>query len=494
MTRNRKYTLLLPLSLIVGFIWAGAFHIWWYRDMPIVRDSLVYAKIVQAMIDYGSDFSVVHHGHNKALGFPYLSLPLVKVWGTGLGLKISSFIWTSLWVLTVWVWWRRMREFLNHEDGSSPTSSMSQGRIDVVFLIFALVNPLVFYQFISAYPDSLYAMTFLWSVYFLDRTLSGNIRWWDGVLFGFVSLFSIWVKHSGFILLLILPVFVVCRSSILPSLWREKRKELVIAILSLSAFLVTTAFAQAGRIDVFNLGHNVDNFMRGGNKWSIFKVNILNLRLYFLYSFSTLIPLLLYWRHFKKHKEWYITLIVFILSILIYRGGRLNIRYYLAVAPLLVFIIMLNWQRLRSSWKRVFFVSFAVINGFTLLFYNSVAFHAAVRDFVPLSSHDNLRLTREQRDRKESIDTINRLFNEGYNTLIFLSDYKGDIRWYVWEQDGYYERGLSIIYSRHWNRDILDREKLSRVIVYDETGTFEKNERMVGRMQKVSNKVYVVEM
>ena len=234
--------------------------------MPIVRDSLVYAKIVQAMIDYGSDFSVAHHAHNKGLAFPYLSLPLVRAWGAGLGLKISSFIWTSLWVLSVWVWWRRIRKFLNVEDGFSPTSSLHKGYMDAVFLIFALVNPLLFYQFMSAYPDSLYALTFLWGVYFLDRTLSRNIRWWDGVLFSFVSLFSIWVKHSGFILLLLLPVFVVCRWSILPFLWRERRNELVLATFALAAFLVTTAFAQAGRIDLFDLSHNVDNFMRRGEQ------------------------------------------------------------------------------------------------------------------------------------------------------------------------------------------------------------------------------------
>ena len=87
--KNRECMLLLPLLLIAGFIFAGAFHTWWYRGMPIVRNSLTYAQIIQAMIDYGSDFSVANHASNKALGFPYLSSPLVRLWGAGFVRELS---------------------------------------------------------------------------------------------------------------------------------------------------------------------------------------------------------------------------------------------------------------------------------------------------------------------------------------------------------------------------------------------------------------------
>ena len=124
--------------------------------------------------------------------------------------------WTSLWAVSVVALFARLRERLG----------LGRQHLWLVLLL-TLFSPLAFYQFMSAYPDTLIALTFLWSLYFLDRTLSWESRWFDGLLFSLMVLVSVWVKHLGLIMIPILIAFLLIRRDQLPALWRERRVSLV---------------------------------------------------------------------------------------------------------------------------------------------------------------------------------------------------------------------------------------------------------------------------
>ena len=78
-----------PWWLSALFVLLAASNLTYYADFPIVRNSLIYARIVDFMIEFGSDFSVAEHGYNKALGFPVLSMPMVALFGTSRGLTAA---------------------------------------------------------------------------------------------------------------------------------------------------------------------------------------------------------------------------------------------------------------------------------------------------------------------------------------------------------------------------------------------------------------------
>jgi hypothetical protein len=141
-TNSKKRVLLL--SITVGFILAGAIHTWHYSDMPIVRNSMVYAQIAQSLMNYGTEFSPSKDGYKKALGFPYLSLPFVKTPGMSVGLKVSSFTWTSLWLLAVWVWWRKTKEKIIPRETASMSAELERPTLDIIFLFLPFLMPLFF--------------------------------------------------------------------------------------------------------------------------------------------------------------------------------------------------------------------------------------------------------------------------------------------------------------------------------------------------------------
>jgi hypothetical protein len=152
--------------------------------------------------------------YTKAIGFPVVHCPRAEM---GRQRRTHAIVaWTSLWAVSVVALFARLRERLG----------LGRQHLWLVLLL-TLFSPLAFYQFMSAYPDTLIALTFLWSLYFLDRTLSWESRWFDGLLFSLMVLVSVWVKHLGLIMIPILIAFLLIRRDQLPALWRERRVSLV---------------------------------------------------------------------------------------------------------------------------------------------------------------------------------------------------------------------------------------------------------------------------
>lgn len=431
-----------PWFIVFVFVGVGLLSLVLHHDMPIVRNSLLYAKIVYALSDNGSDFLVSEHAFNKALGFPVLSFPLVSIFGGNIGLKIASFIWTALWAVSLIFFYRRLERGFLWDDQSRPMMSL--------LLVVSLINPLVFYQFLSAYPDTLNAFTFLWSLYFLDRMMSKDSRWFDGLFFCIITLFALWAKHHGFILFLVLFIFGICRYRIFKWQWENSRINILIMFGAFLATLIVICLAQSGHITLFNLSNNKANFSNGFHELHrVIARNLLgSLKDYLWLSFTFITPLLFRWKRFFRYKEWYLTVLVFVATILIYHGARHNMRYFLPIAPLLVWIICNNFFVVNKQIRTVLLTVFLGCNLLFTLYYNSPDFKERTRFALGFQQYDNLRLVHDQYNEQKNIAAINKHLSEKRNTLFFVSNYYEDGMWHVWEREGLYSKKLEVIYLK----------------------------------------------
>lgn len=432
-----------PRVVVLLWVLVGAIGLLFYHKIPIVRNSLVYARTCYNLIDLGPSFSSAKHAYNKALGFPVLSLPMVIAFGANAGLKLSSFLWTALWVASAIPFFRRLETTFNPNPEKRSDSMLPA----VVFVL----NPLVYYQFLSAYSDSLHALVFLWALYFLDRGLSREVRWFDSAVFVMLVLLAIWVKHHGFVLFAILPVFLICRARTLKWQWKHSRHAVLVGAVSLAALLIVVWLAQTGSIPFFNLSRNTENYTRGWQHIvSQVSSNKKGIGFYLWLSFSVLTPVLLRLRGFRKHFEWYLALLVFVLTLLPFRGTRDNLRYFLPIAPLIAWITCLALSSLNRKLQVVLIALFLVLNSTTTLYYNSIPVHDWIARVRPLKIHDNLRLVRAQRNADEFVRTVNHyVVSDDCHTLFFASRYYGDAEWHVYEREGLFDRRLDIVYSRN---------------------------------------------
>jgi hypothetical protein len=352
----------------------------------------------------------------------------VLAFGANIGLKVASFFWTTLWVVSTVVLFRRLGHVLPGGRDGAPS-------LYLAFSIFVL-SPLVYYQFLSAYPDSLNALMFLWALLFLDRTTARDCRWYDGLAFVATTLAAIWVKHHGLVLLAVAAVFVACRLDVLRWQWRERRRDLAISSAALALLLL-----------VFS--------MTAG---------------FLLLSFSCLIPLLFVWREFRRSREWYVTLVVFVVSILLYRGATYNPRYFLPIAPLLAWIACCNLTRLSRTPRRLLVSLFVACQLCLGGYYNSNLGWRVGRSVYALPDVDNLRLNLGQRRARETIDAINANVRNRGDVLFFIRKYYGDGMWYVWERDGLLSDQLEVIYLQRPDWDeivrLAEERRIESAILY----------------------------
>jgi hypothetical protein len=139
-------------------------------------------------------------------------------------------------------------------------------------------------------------------------------------------------------------------------------------------------------------------------------------------------------------------LLVFVAAILVYEGARYNLRYYLPIAPLIVWIICNNLARIPRSLAVVVLAAFFASNAFFTLYYNNIAVAQAVSRTHTFPFRDNLRLIKEQRFRQNDISAINSAVGPQTRVLFLSLPYYGDGGFYVWERAGLFVPELEIQY------------------------------------------------
>jgi hypothetical protein len=218
--------------------------------------------------------------------------------------------------------------------------------------------------------------------------------------------------------------------------------------------------------------------------------------LYLLITFNCFIFLTRI-KNLKTHPEWFIAIIICMLSLLYFYGTRYNLRYYLPLAPFFTFFVLSGWKSIKPGIRYGVLIIFLIINIPLTIVYNCLPVHAYVSQFVNLPEFDNLRLVNEQLKAKNDIDLINQLFRKGPRKkyLVYLSNYYGDASHNVWTRENFISPDIHIIYRSSWDYNLHNWAlKNGPFLLYVLKGPFSIPETILAVLdfKKVSDHLYIV--
>src|SRR6266581_2080077 len=217
---------------------AGTFFTLVNLGWPIARNALCYAKAALGIIAH--DFNLFAIGHDRAwtsgkpIFFSAFAAPFVWLFDANAGTIIASAIGTAFFLWMVALALPR----LNRLSGLDPTL------MPLEFVLVAF-NPLVFYQFWSAYPDSLFAALVMLAFILTDVIASEPERDTRWHIFGLgVTIYlAIHTKLYGAVLLLTCPLYLLIsgRQLVTRSRHRSAKVGILAAVFAALAIVMVTA-------------------------------------------------------------------------------------------------------------------------------------------------------------------------------------------------------------------------------------------------------------
>ncbi|MDA2923724.1 Ig-like domain-containing protein [Acidobacteria bacterium AH-259-L09] len=388
-----------------------------------MRNSFVYAKNAKNIIEHG--FIAETNLRGKPIAFSLLSVPLIALLGTNIGLKVASFLGTAFFLGVAYFFLVR----LNRRAGLDP-------RFLPLELVLLFFNPLLFYQFWSAYPDTLFAGLVLLAFVLVDVIVIEHER--DTrtliLLLGLVICAAILTKLYGMILGIAIPAYLLLHlRSFLESSTHVRSK---IALLVLVFFVLGVAVVLAG------LGRNPTlDFALGtrGGGYSGYMAALTNpfgerlvasivtfiLALVLNFHFS-----LLFLLKSSSRRGWPLAPTcfagIYVLGLLPYGGTYHNMRFFLPVFPFLVVAMVSGMLSTKRGLRWGILVAYVGAACFLTLNYNLEPVYKRLVSFNENVRHrrlDNLRMGAHLRASK-GIAEINRVVEPG-GVLYFASRYYG---------------------------------------------------------------------
>lgn len=414
-------------------------------DLPIVRNSFVYAKTAKNVIDHGfNPFPVIADPalfHGKPVGFSLLSVPFVLLFGANAGVKIASFLGTALFLCVAYVFFVR----LNRRAGIDP-------RFIPLELALLFFNPLTMYQFWSAYPDSLFAGLVLLAFVLADAIAVDHERDTRGhiVLLGLVIYAAILTKLYGMILGLAIPAFLLLhvRSFLERSTYIKSKIALLVAVFGVLG--VTLVLARLGMNPTLNFavdftagggGSGYAGYVRGltdpSGEQLISSIIILIFALVLNFHFSLLFLLRGGTSKSGSRRGWLLAPTgfggLFVLGLLPFPGTDFNMRFFIPLFPFVVVAMVGGMQNAKKGvLKRWMLGAYVVVACFLTLNYNLQPVYQRLLSFnekvvEPVLDRrrrlDNLRID-QHLDFSRGVERINRLVEPGA-VLYFASNYYG---------------------------------------------------------------------
>jgi hypothetical protein len=217
----------------------GAGITWFDRDLPLVRNSLVYARASEYVIEHGYDPRPVvadsRLSYDKPILYAWFSAPFVRAFGSHHGLRTTSFLTTAAYLLALLHFARSFRSIL-------PVG----GEQRLVWL--AALGPCVFYQFWSAHPDGWFAaLTVLaWSL--TQRLVAERER--DPLPkvlgLGTTVLVAVLLKNYGLVLGLSCPLYLLVHARGLREDARRFRRLVASSLVVFSLLALFVGLAASG--------------------------------------------------------------------------------------------------------------------------------------------------------------------------------------------------------------------------------------------------------
>ena len=427
--------------------------------LPIARNSLCYAKAaLEISQQHFHVFAVVHDrtwSSGKPIFFGMLAAPFVPFIGASAATLLVSCVGTAffLWMTAITL------ARLNRRSGLDPA-------IEPLQLAVVALNPLVIYQFWSAYPDSLFAALVLLAFNITDHIAAHphkDTRWQIAAL-GLTIDIAIHTKLYGAVLMPACLIYLALHGRKLIDDSTHRRSKLTIlagVFVALTAELVAAALGQNPLIDLAD-GGGVGGYKSGlteaGSRDITGALTMLGFAV--LLVFQVALPFV---GTLAARRAWRLAPAIFaaiyLLGLITFPATNYNMRYFLPALPFLAVPVAAGVSSLAPMARRAVLAVFATLATSLVLIFNVPTVEEHVQPFASIVAPpggrlsvwlgdwlDNLRLA-SLIELQKQIHTINTDVPPG-SVLYWASDYNKTATHGLAEQLGV-KSGLDIHYVLH---------------------------------------------
>lgn len=442
----------VAFRVLVCLLLVGGVATFVNHRLPLVRNSLVYARASEHVIAHGYDPRLVvadsRLSYDKPILYAWMSAPFVAALGNHDGLRMTSFLTTALYLLAVLHLARSFRTDLPEPGGA-------------LLLWLAAIGPCVVYQFWSAHPDGGFAalVVLAWSI--THRLVADpRARPVLGVLgLGVVVLGAVLLKNYGLVLLISCPAYLVWNLRTLRANPGRFRRLLGAALVVFGALGVFVWTARTGHNSLSRLtgqGGGVGQYGAGELGQSSAGTGM-QLLLAFFVQFQVALVFAV------RRGAWGRALVApfacfagpYAMGLMPFPTTFYNMRYFLPLFPLVALVLVRGGNGTRSTVKRGILAAHGVLAVALVLVFNAAPAYRLVRPAiprlevdwlgVPLSLLDNLRMPLHLQQAKV-LDHINAEIPPE-DTLYFLDvNYYGDAQHGVYERAGLLRGGIATKY------------------------------------------------
>ncbi len=431
-----------PRDIIVAVVLAGIclLALTLNRGQPLVRNSLVYAQVAEHIIahHYNPRWVVAASrlSYDKPILFPWLSAPLVALFGNHLGLMLTSSLGTLAMIAALL---QLLRALL-----PSPVHDRLRARA----LLFGMLSPLQVYQTWSAHPDSLETALVLSALAQVVRMMrepmvAPGLR--SLLLFATIEA-GVLLKNYGLILLFALP------AAFLPQLldhWRNRHR--AVLCWSLLAWLAVAAlaglsFAGLNPLDrLAGEGGGVDQYGRA-NYLQTSTGALMALGLTLGLGLHVTLPAALAGRSRSYGvRPLFVFLAVYVAGLLPFPNAYYNMRYFLPALAVVGLRAAIGLEGLAVWRARSVTAAFVIVALFLVALFNWDPLNARAARFIPEwrpradlpGLLDNLRIGLH-REQREWLQGLNAALPPG--AIVYMVDFS----YYGDAQHGVFERGGQI--------------------------------------------------
>jgi hypothetical protein len=427
------------LVTVAAFLAAGALFLMVNLGLPLVRNALIYGTVTLNIMDHGFNplpvIADLKLSYGKPILFGFLATPLVWWLGVNAGVKVASFLATAFFLWMVGLVLPRMQRRAALDPGLAPLA-----------LTLVALNPLVLYQFWSAYPDTLFAGEVLLAFLLTDSIASEPERdtRWHILGLGAVIYAAIHTKLYGAVLGLACPLYLLLHARGLLERSTHRRAKLVLLAAVWSALALGLLLAKLDRNPTLDfaegaLAGGARGYLTGLTHPSARRLLDALLLIGFtgLLNFHAALVLLATRR---ARRAWPLAstafAAVYTVGLLPFSGTAGNMRYLLPVFPFVAVVLAAGAGSIRPTARRAILGAYASLAVLLVLYYNLAPVQRAL---APLGSRvsavhprvthgldtwlDNLRL-HDHVALARTIDRINTKVPTG-GVLYWSSDYYG---------------------------------------------------------------------
>ena len=467
--------------LLVGLVLLGTLVTLANRGLPLVRNSLVYARASENVIAHGYDPRPVvadsSLSYDKPILYAWLSAPFVAWLGNHDGLRLTSFLTTAAYLLALGHFARSFRAELAGSGGA-------------LLLWLATLGPCVLYQFWSAHPDGGFAalVVLAWSLThrLVAEPSKPPVR---GVLMlGLVVYVAILLKNYGLVLLLSCPAYLVWHRRSLRADPVRFRKLLASGLLVFMALGLLVVLAWTGHNPLSRLegeGGGVGQYGAGA-------LGLSSLGTWTQLGLALLLQFQLALALGARREAWTRSLLAplvcfagpYVLGLMPFPTTFYNMRYFVPLFPLAALVLARGARALSPPRRRGLLLAHGLVATALIATFNWAPAYRFLRPAlptlevnwigVPLSLLDNLRMPLHL-DQAAILANLDEHVPAGATLYLLDVNYYGDAQRGVYEHAGRIRPDITTTYASSrtfeppsddfwvWSARALDLGALGRV-------------------------------